>query len=569
MHLLRTETRSLDEAEAAIDLAQTPADLVFLSFSDSDLGLFAKVSEGRATNLRLANIAQLKHPFSVDLYIEKMASKARFVLVRLLGGLDYWRYGIEELSLTARAQNFDLAVIPGDDREDLRLDAASTLPVADLRRLWAYLHNGGIANLCELLNWIENRIGEPRPWRDPCPVAIADRFEAGCREPAFALGRVLIVFYRSFMLSGDCEPIIALADALASRKLCVTAVHVTSLKDADVISFMRDVIAQEPPDIIINTTAFSARLDSGPSILDCADAPVLQAILAGSFQAQWEANPRGLNAADLAMNVVLPEMDGRIITPAIAFKAEAERHEDLEFTPLVHLPLPSRIDHVSELAWRWIYLRKTPPAQRKIACILSDYPGKGGRAGYAVGLDTGKSISSIAAVLREAGYDIGALPDPGSLMRKLEAGEPNALFTLEDYRDALRAMPEAFVQSVHARWGEPEQDENVTDGAFHFSFVRAGHLLIGLQPDRGSRTNRKAEYHGGLAPRHSYIAFYLWLRVHEKVHALIHCGTHGTLEWLPGKAVALSECCTPEAVLGAIPVIYPFIVNNPGEAAQA
>src|SRR5208337_5592861 len=128
MHLLRTEHRSLDEAESAVDLGQTPAGLLFLSFSDSDLNLVAAAAQRRpddAMSLRLANLGTLKHPYSVDLYIEKTASQARFVLVRLLGGLDYWRYGIEEFFRTAQAHRVKVAIVPGDAREDQRLSEAS------------------------------------------------------------------------------------------------------------------------------------------------------------------------------------------------------------------------------------------------------------------------------------------------------------------------------------------------------------------------------------------------------------------------------------------------------------
>lgn len=576
MHLLRTQSRTLDEAEAAIDLAQTPADLLVLSFSDSDLAMVAAAAQSRGTDpefpamsLRLANIGQLKHPYSVDLYIEKVASKARFVLVRLLGGLDYWRYGVDELARAARAQKFVLAVVPGEGAEDARLDAASTLPAADLRHILACFQDGGIENIVALLNWIERR-PHAIPRHEPQPVPAAGRFEPACRTPDAARGCAFIIFYRSFLLAGDVAPIHALADALAARGPNVASIFATSLKHAEAIDFIRAEIAREKPDIILNTTGFSARLDDGGSPLDAADAPVLQAILAGASEAQWKANPRGLGAADLAMNVVLPEMDGRLIARAIACKAEAPRRKDLEFAPVAHVPLPSRVDYVADLAAAWIKLRKTPRAERKIACVLSDYPGKAGRAGYAVGLDAAKSVASIAELLRRAGYDVGALPLENDLMRRLEDGPATERLSLTAYAQALRAMPPAFVKSIRAQWGAPEDDETARSGAFEFSILRANRLLIALQPDRGSSLDRKADYHNAaLPPRHSYVAFYVYLRHCAGIDAMIHCGTHGTLEWLPGKAVALDEDCAPEAVLGPIPVIYPFIVNNPGEAAQA
>ena len=296
---------------------------------------------------------------------------------------------------------------------------------------------------------------------------------------------------------------------------------------------------------------------------------MLQAIFAGATEAQWQENPRGLGAADLAMNVVLPEMDGRLITRAIACKAEAGHRADLEFTPRIHAPLPSRVSFVADLAAAWVKLRKTPRAARKIACVLSDYPSKQGRGGYAVGLDTAKSVASIAGTLREAGYDIGPLPRTDELMRHLEEGASTERLTLADYVLALDAMPPAFVESMRAQWGGPEAEAD--DDAFTFPVVRAGKFdrRIAARSRHCRTIARRTIITRGCRRCHSYVAFYVWLRQHEKIDAMIHCGTHGTLEWLPGKAAALSEDCAPEAVLGPLPIIYPFIVNNPGEAAQA
>ncbi len=575
MHLLRTESRTTAEAEAAVDLGQTPGDVVILSFSDSDLGALAAAAEGRqgranlaGASLRLASLAQLKHPYSVDLYAGRMLGAARFVLVRLLGGLDYWRYGVDEFARVARERGIALAVVPGDARADERLDAASTLPVDDLRRIWRYFQNGGSGNMGSLLGWIDTHLGDAAPWSEPAAVPPAGRYVAGCRQMPGAVGHAAIVFYRSMVLAGDCAPVVALADALAARGIAVTALYATSLKDPAAAAILAAALEVNAPGVIVNTTAFSGRGDAAPSVLDAADAPVLQAILAGATAEQWRDNPRGLGAADLAMNVVLPEMDGRLVTAAISCKAESPRSAALQFTRLVHRPIPSRVAHVADLAAAWLRLRRTPPGQRRIACVLSDYPGRGGREGYAVGLDTPASVAAIVEDLRAAGYAVGELPPAAALMAALK--RPGASLPLADYRALLAALPAAFAARVAERWGDPGDDPSLVDGAFAFPLVEAGNLVLALQPDRGARDSRKGDYHdAALPPCHRYVAFHLWLRHRARPHALIHCGTHGTLEWLPGKPVALDDGCAPEALLGPLPVIYPFIVNNPGEAAQA
>jgi cobaltochelatase CobN len=573
MHMLRVESRSIDGTAEAVDLDQTPADIVALSFTDTDLSVLAAAwDEHRDTlpGLRLANLTSLRHPFSVDLYVEKVVAKARFVLVRLLGGKDYWRYGVDELAMLARERGTHLAIVPGDHREDARLDEASTLPIQDLRRIGAYFASGGPQNVAACLHFAAGYFSNQPPAELPFEVQPFGILEGACRPAGADAPAALIVLYRAWMLAADTAPVMVLADALAARGFRVIAAYVTSLKDEAAIGPLRDLIMQERLDAILNLTAFSASLDGGGSVLDRADVPVFQLVLSGGGKAQWTESQRGLGPADLAMNVVLPEFDGRILAGAISFKGETERSDALEFTRLVHEPEPGGIAYAADLAAGWTRLRQTPRTERRLACILSDYPAKGGRTGYAVGLDTPGSVVAIADRLAREGYDAKLPVDETTLIAALSVGETAAILAVVDYERLLNDLPASFVANVHAAWGSACDDAAVKDGAFEFRFVRAGNLVIAVQPDRGDIAARKTDYHSPLLPpRHGYIAFYLWLRHIEDIHAMIHCGTHGTLEWLPGKAVALADDCGPRVVLGPTPLIYPFIVNNPGEAAQA
>ncbi|WP_293868562.1 cobaltochelatase subunit CobN, partial [uncultured Alsobacter sp.] len=562
----------LDEAAEAVDLGQSPGDIVFLSFTDSDLAAVGAAwdADPGLPSLRVASLARLKHPYSVDLYVEGVARHARVVLVRLLGGLDYWRYGVEELAAAARREGFALAVVPGDYRADERLDAASTLPKDDLARLWGWFHEGGPDNIASALAFLSTLAGREKTWREPAPMPAMQVVAAHGRPGTAGAPRALLVFYRSLLAAVDTAPIAALADALADRGFAVDAVAVSSLKDPAAAEALAAHLAGTPPDVIVNTTAFSGRGDGGACVLDAADAPVLQAILAGAREEDWSASQRGLGAADLAMNVVLPEVDGRIVARAVSFKAEAPARPELQHPRLEHRPHAPGVAGVADLALAWARLRRMPRRQRRLAMVLSDYPARGGRSGYAVGLDTPQSVVAMAADLAAAGFATDGLPDPATVMERLTHGDIEPVLDLPAYRAAFNRLPEDFRTSVTGAWGEPEDDADCRDGAFGFRIMRAGHLVVALQPDRGRAADRKADYHdGSRPPRHGYVAFYLWLREREAIHALVHCGTHGTLEWLPGKAVALAPDCAPQAVLGPVPVIYPFIVNNPGEAAQA
>lgn len=570
MHILAEQIRSLDDSVAAVDLGQTPANIVVLSFSDSDLGLVAAM-HGRlgpdAPSLRLASLAALRHPYSVDLYLEKVAAKARFVLVRLLGGADYWRYGVDELAMLARSKGIHLAMIPGDDRPDPRLAEASTLPAEDLGRLERWFAFGGPDNIAAALAFITARLGHDTIWQEPAPQPAFGVFpEAGRTGDR----RVLVVGYRALVNAGDAAPIAAVAEALATAGFGVLPVWVTSLKDPEVARPLAEAIAAFKPDAIVNCTAFSARRDDGTTLLDIADVPVIQAPLSTLSHEAWAASSRGLSATDLAMSVVLPEVDGRLDGPVISFKAPADRAEALEYTPIRHRPDEGGIARLVRLVDGWTRLRRTPRADRRVGLVLSNYSGKGGRTAYAVGLDGPASLVAIADDLRTAGYAVGPLSDEKALIAALEGGKATIDIPLADYHGWFAELPEALRSSMMAAWGAPDADPQVKNGAFRLSAIIAGNLVIAVQPDRGRSDSRAADHHDpNLPPRHTYAAFYLWLRYGFDAHAMVHLGTHGTLEWLPGKAAGLSGDCAPVALTDGLPVTYPFIVNNPGEAAQA
>ena len=574
MHVPRIETRTLDETVEAVDLGQTPADVVFLSFSDSDLNALAHAYDAfpePKPSLRIASLAALRHPFSVDLYLERVCARAKLVVARVLGGADYWRYGVDELHALARRSGVKLALLPGDRRRDARLDDASTLNRDAVLRIWRYFDEGGPDNMAACLAFLASEIDGAAEVPQPASVTAFGRFHGACFEAEPDAPRALIVFYRSIYLAGDLEPIEALARALRDKGFAVASVFVSSLKDEAALEPLRAFFVQQRFDVVLNATAFSARLDAEEgTALDALDAPVLQVALASVSLEAWRASQRGLGPSDLAMHVALPEIDGRILTRAISFKAASARDARTEFAAVAHRSLADRVEFAAELSRRWADLRRIAPSDKSLACVLPDYPARGGRTGYAVGLDTPASAVAIVETLRAAGYDVTCGLDAPSLITALEDRPREATLTLAEYEVELASAPPEFQRSLLAAWGEPTQDRDLIDGAFRLRFVRLGKLIVAVQPDRGDAGSRKLEYHNlNLPPRHSYVAFYFWLARKEKVDAIVQLGAHGTLEWLPGKAVALSEACAPEVLLGPTPVVYPFIVNNPGEAAQA
>lgn len=587
MHLLAVETGSLDEIDGAVDLGQTPADVVVLSFSDSDLSALAAVwSESRLKDagvlfpsLRLASLKRLRHPMSVDLYIERVIAGARVVIVRGLGGLDYWRYGFEQIADVARRKQILFVALPGDDRSDARFDAISTASRDTLETFERYFRAGGPANARNILLYAAKLLGADAAPEPPVELDAAlaldgrgepvplERLEPGTGTQAF------VVFYRASLLAGDYKPVLALVDQLTQRGLNAIAIAVTSLKDPEAARPLAALIARARPDIILNATAFSALRADDTTVLDAADCPVLQVALAGHPREAWETASRGLSPSDLAMNVVLPELDGRIFTRAVSFKADLPAEDGLEYARVVYEPDAGRVAFVADLAAAWVRLRRTPRAERKLAVLLSDYPNRAGRTGYACGLDTPESVAEVLALMGAAGYAIGDDPvDARSLIDQLAGLAPSDTIEipLAWYARHLSGLPQSVQDVLADAWGAPDADPACDGACFRFPCVRQGHVVVALQPDRGALGDRKAGYHDlQLPPRHSYVALYAWLRREVGIDALVHMGTHGTLEWLPGKALALADTCFPEVVLGPVPVIYPFIVNNPGEAVQA
>lgn len=568
MHVVFREAHGLDAAETPVDLGQDPAELVVLSFSDSDLGAFAagwRAAQGRLPGLRLANLVALRHPLSVDTYVERTLAGARGILIRLIGGAPYWAYGLQQVSALARRQGLALAVLPADGRPDPALDAASTLPASTLRRLQQLCDQGGSGAAAAALQQLALAAGlyapPPRGVRTMAPVGAWGPEGVTC-PAAFALGatrpRVLIAFYRAYLTAADTAPLAALAQALEARGFDVLALFAPSLKEPEARAWLARWVRTLAPAAVVNATAFAAGPD-GP--LEAAGAPVFQIALATSDRAAWAGAARGLSPADLAMHVVLPEVDGRLFAGVASFKDFAPRDPDLQFARAEHRPDAGRIAAIADRIAAQVRLGALAPAARRLALVLSTYPGKDWQRGHAVGLDAPASARAILAALREAGHDTPDA-DPAALATARIA------WPLAEYRAALAALPEALRAELHAAWGEPEADPDAQAGALHFRALRTGRAILALQPERGRSEARGDEYHDlTRTPRHGYVAFHLWLR--QQVDALVQIGAHGTLEWLPGKAVALSDACWPEALTGPLPVIYPFIVNDPGEAAQA
>lgn len=599
MHLLLAQKGTIADGNEAIDLGQTPADILFLSAADTELSSIAAAHGRRdgGLSLRIASLMNLMHPMSVDTYVERTARHARLIVVRPLGGASYFRYLLEALHAAAVTHRFQIAVLPGDDKPDPGLEPFSTVEADDRQRLWAYFNEGGADNAGLFLDYAEALVSgaeKPQPakpllkagiwWPGRGVIGVSNWLSVvGAGAPACANPTIAICFYRALVQSGETRPVEALIDALKVQGVRALPVFVSSLKDAVSVGTLQSIFSEAPPDVVMNATGFavsSPGADRQPTVLESTGAPVLQVIFSGSSRQQWETSPQGLMARDLAMNVALPEVDGRILARAVSFKAASIYDAKVEANIVGHEPLEDRVRFAASLAVNWAKLRRTEPTDRRIAIVMANYPNRDGRLGNGVGLDTPAGTVEVLRAMTAEGYAVGDVPEDGdALMRYLMAGPTNAAgrdreiretISLSDYNAFFDSLPKQIQDEVGGRWGAPEADPFFLDGAFALPLARFGDVIVGIQPARGYNIDPKESYHSpDLVPPHGYLAFYAFLRHQFGAQAIVHMGKHGNLEWLPGKALALSERCYPEGIFGPLPHVYPFIVNDPGEGTQA
>jgi len=611
VHLLAAKSGTIDDGLEPFDLSQTPADLLFISSADSELTAISEAitETNHQTSVRLASLNHLQHPMSVDLHLEKTVSKCKLVIIRVLGGLGYWQYGVEQYSSVLRENNIPIAFLPGDDKPDPELRGLSTLNDTDYDQLWGYLVEGGLENTGNFLKYTNSILkGNTHP---PSPKPV---LKAGVYWPGEGITTpkevhkhwkpdqhvVPIVFYRALIQGVGLNPVNRLVKALLKDNLNPLPIFVASLKDPLCQATIETIFDQHPPTVILNSTAFSVNSLNSNHVrpvnpltsVSANKAPVFQVIFSSSTEEVWESELNGLSGRDITMNVALPEVDGRILSRAVSFKGESFYDEMTECSITTYRARGDRITFVSSLAKNWCALRQVQNEHSRPAFIMANYPNRDGRLANGVGLDTPESLITVSKELAKHGYKLDNFPKSSAdLMKKLTSGPTNWLpdrvkrlggefYPLDNYIHEYKKLPYEFRSKIESRWGSPENDPFIKFSSkklhkkkikgFALSIHRFDNVIVGLQPARGYNIDAKETYHSpDLMPPHNYIAFYFWIRFEFKAHAIVHMGKHGNLEWLPGKSLALSNSCAPEAILGPTPHIYPFIVNDPGEGTQA
>ncbi|HZQ78465.1 MAG TPA: cobaltochelatase subunit CobN [Acidimicrobiia bacterium] len=528
------------------------------------------------------------------------------VIVRLLGGRRAWEAPFDDLARRCAATGVALLAFGGEAALDPELTAASTVGAATIGAAFPYLLHGGPANTANLLRFVADEVlGASPPYghAEPAPVPDEGVYRGGPDDPGFDPARptVGVVFYRAHLLAGNTTFVDDLCAALEARGANPLACWCYSLRPderGDVPVISRHLEGRV--DAVVTTVLAMGQAGAGGSgaspgdsgadswdvpVLARLDVPVVQAVAATTSRAAWEEHDVGLSPLDTAWSVALPEFDGRIISVPLSFKEIVDDGDDLGLPVVAYRTVADRVGRVAGTAARLAGLRRQPNQDKKIAVVLSAYPTKRGRIGNAVGLDTPASVVDLLHALRAAGYRVDGIPADGdTLMAELidrfsyehesltAAQLERAVGAVDaaDYAGWFAELPKPLRDNVVEHWGEPPGGVYVHDGAIRLAGLDLGHVLVMVQPPRGFGENPIAVYHSpDLPPTHHYLAAYRWLERSWGADAVVHVGKHGNLEWLPGKGVGLSAACGPDAALGDLPLVYPFVVNDPGEGTQA
>jgi cobaltochelatase CobN len=626
--------RSAREPPAGVSEG-TPSggDIVLLTHADSDLAALSRcvplLPEGfpRVCGFSLQSVSDSG---GMAALLEGELLHARIVVVRVLGRLSGIA-GWQALLHAAGERRQSLLVVSGTGEPNPELDVVSTVAPAILRETLGYLQAGGAYNLAQWLRFLSDHLllsgygfegavdlpeygvyhpalGEEaslESWAALRGRPAAGRRDARGRDDVSggddAPGRdaspvVGIAFYRAHRMSGNLRFIDALVEALERRGMRALPVYTSSLRalnEAGKSAALAFFQGHAGPriDALINTTSFAIGdiNPQGPTLPGWSieamaelDVPVFQAMVSGMELGQWQGMSRGLNPLDTAMNVVIPEFDGRIVTVPVSFK---EKRQAAGMEVVEYAPLADRVERVAGIVEAQVRLRRLPRKHRRIAFIFTNSNTKASQIGNAVGLDAPASLMALLHAMRDSGYDISGIPESSDALihALIDRGSYDAdhltaaqcatavgRVSAERYADWFADLPVSLRERMAAQWGSPPGAAYVHDGHLVLAGLELGNAVVALQPPRGYGMDPDAIYHQpDLPPTHHYYALYRWLRDEWGAHAIVHVGKHGTLEWLPGKGVGLSQNCFPDAILGDLPLFYPFIINDPGEGAQA
>ncbi len=579
-------------ADEVILVEQPGAPVLFLTSASTDIAtasaLLALKKNAQFRGLiRAIQLSALFHPAQIDHYLSTTANNTEIIVLRLLGGRSHWSYGIEKLiSWQKQKPNRQVIILSGVQENYDELHEITNINRDLSDQLADFLNIGGIANFQSFLDIIY-KILKKKQLDLSCynNEVIEDPHQWDWLEEKG--DKVGILLYRSQYQSGDLRFAKSLNQIFRKNGLSPRVLFISSLKNPLVNNQVFKIFTKEAVKLIVTGTSFSS-----VDIQDCVDGislweklntPVLQMMLSSQSKQNWIKSSVGLNPIDLSIQIVLPEIDGRIITRPCGFKETV--NEDTYLCTKVERLVPEieSINWISSYIKNWIKLQNLHSKSKKITIVIANYPIKNGRLANGVGLDTPSSLLNILEILKNSGHDLGQanLPTTSRQLMKLILSyrtndcesinkTPLTYLSLRDYEQLLNEIAPEAITKIIDKWGEPSRAIELEKEGFAIHGIRFGNITILIQPSRGYDYNDLKDLHSpNLIPPHRYIAQYLWIKNIESSNLIIHLGKHGSVEWLPGKAVGVSQDCYSSICINDIPHIYPFIVNDPGEGSQA
>ena len=579
-----------------VDFTEQPkADCIFITSVKSDINILAELLSKNKygkinNNIRAIHLSNLKSSAQIDHYINKTIKFAEVVVLRLYGDKGSWSYGIDELQKWKESNNNNkLLILSGTDEEDISLNELSSLNIEISIKISKLLREGGKANYGLFLNCLNlilnNKYINKKYLKH---ISYPDPYLYDWKEEKGE--KVAIFSYKSLFLANETKLTDYLIKNLRINGFSPKTIFVSSLKKINIHNEITKIVKKENIKIILTTTSFDSRVINKfedkeilENLFEKLNLPVLQILTSSISKKEWLNSSIGMNSLDLLMQLIIPEFDGRITTVPLSFKEVKSINKSLCSEITRYEVNKFGVDWVIKLASNYLKLASLNNNKKKVCLVISNYPVKNSRIGNGVGLNTPNSILNILNWLKNEDYKLGENNIPKSsdeLMSKLiklrtndpesHNNKPLDILTLESYLIFWNGLPKESKNRVIKRWGNPKNIKNIENDGFSINGILFGNICILIQPQRGYNSDSKKDLHSpDLPPSHRYLAQYYWIENIFKANIICHIGKHGTVEWLPGKAIGLSENCFPKIISPPIPYIYPFIVNDPGEGSQA
>jgi cobaltochelatase CobN len=593
--------------------------------TENELGAVQRAAERVDAELVVRSEGDLEEPTDVDEFIDELAdaTAAVFWLHGAEDSMPGYERAVERLDeagvpLVVKATGDAFAV------ED------TTVASEDRATVCEYLEKGGTSNVANCVRYLVDSYGtDAVDYDDPVTLPTEGVYHPDHPGAEYADLRadldpdtptVAIWFYESHWTHENTRYVDAQVRAIEQQGadalpiFCNPATDTEEQEDAEWVTdeWLLDEEGDPVVDAVLSSFMFSLSMDErGRSAADEGDGaedvfldrlgvPVLQTVTTMRSRSRYAASDTGVMGFELALSVALPEFDGNVVTHPISGKERTDDDAGIGSAPKQHFPIDDRVDHAARLAVNWARLRYLDNDEKRVAVVLHNYPPSDDGIGTAFGLDSPESTVNLLSELDTRGYDLGGEARSASERSSGEPSDPRdgqsppdgqaliddltAQLTLEDrwvapedvrdlsvdtvapsqYEDWFAAKDEGFRENVVEEWGEPPERPFAIPG------VEFGNVLVTVQPPRGFGMDPSKVYHDSdLQPPHDYVAFYGWLRNSFDADAVVHLGTHGSLEWLPGKTVGLDGSSAPDQLVDDIPNVYPYIINNPGEGTQA